>query len=109
MLVQQLDLSIISVSHILYLFLLYLKKVRVREILVDRTGKKDWSKGMFELTRAPNIRGFLRDSISEDSRGMQKQLDSLDVRVIGESSDLECNIINFLTQCAFNTNVIFPQ
>ena len=71
-------------------------------------GKKDWSKQMFELTRARDIRVF-DDNSSEDSRGTQKQFDLLKVRINGESNDLECKLINSLAQCAFNTNEILPQ
>ena len=76
-LVQQLHLLIVS-THILYLFLLYsCKSSRKKEILVNETGKKGWSRQMFELTKV------------EDSREMQKQFRFLEVCVIGKPSHLE--------------------
>ena len=58
MLVQQLDLLIVS-TRIVSLFLLHSYQSSSKgEILVYGAGKKGWSKGMFKLTRAPNIGVF---------------------------------------------------
>ena len=47
---------------------------------------------MFELSGVPVIEWFLWESISEGSTGIQKQLELLDVRVIGGSSYRKCTV-----------------
>ena len=58
MLVQQLDLLIVSTRIVSLFFLHSYQSSSKGEILVYGAGKKGWSKGMFKLTRPQDIGVF---------------------------------------------------
>ena len=91
--------------HLIYYLLPYESSGKT-EIMVDEAGEKDWSKRMFELTGARNIRVFYEIALVK-IQGERKS-SSICWKSALSGNRVIWNVTLF-AQCAFNTNEIFPQ